>query len=394
MNTLVNVLKRRPYASLLILAAIVLLVGTLVWARVFKHLTVKVARVEQSIPEQVFGLGTVGARVQSNLGFKVPGVLTTLLADQGQRVRVGQPLAHLEASDVEAQLAVAKANVAQARANLDKADATVISATATEENARAVADRSAHLLKVGGVSEEQMQNDAAALRVAGANLALAHSEVSVAKAALMAADAQVSAQQATLGYYTLLAPYDGLIVSRNLELGSSPNPGQPVFTVVESGSIWVLAYVDERLAGDLRVGQPATITLRSEPGKTFPGHIARIEMQSDPVNEERLVDVAFDRLPKGIHLAEQAEAVIMTGQVAHAATVPPVAVLDLKDGKGEVWTVENGHLSLRQVAFGQPLLNGRLPILSGLPTGAAVVTVPVAGMRVGRLAKAVQEAGR
>ncbi|MDA8095733.1 MAG: efflux RND transporter periplasmic adaptor subunit [Betaproteobacteria bacterium] len=374
---------RMALAALVVLAA----AGVLIWFRAFRPLTVKVAHIEANVPEQVFGLGVVGTRVESNLGFKVPGVLSSLLADEGQHVRAGQLLARLESRDVKAQLSVDKANVAQARANIAKAHAAVESAAALLANARAVAARSRRLIKAGGVSEEQLQNDRAASRVAAANLAIARSDVGVDEAALRAAKAQVAAQQAVLGYYALHAPYDAWIVSRNLELGSAPAAGQSVFTIVAAHTIWVLAYVDERLAGDLRVGDPARITLRSQANRPLAGHVARIEVQSDPVNEERLVDIAFDRVPRNIHLAEQAEAVITTGHLARALAVPQTAVGDLKNHGGWVWTVEHGRLARRHVEFGRQLLNGRLPIRGGLPQGVAVVVAPVPGMRAGRAAR-------
>ena len=112
---------------------------------------------------------------------------------------------------------------------------------------------------------------------------------------------------------------------------------------------------------------PPTITLRSLPGKTFKGHVERIEMQSDPVNEERLVDVAFDQLPDDIHLAEQAEIVVTTGQLPRAVLVSATAVQSRREDHGLVWTVEDGRLSRRDVTLGAELLDGRLPILGGLP---------------------------
>ncbi|MDA8249810.1 MAG: HlyD family efflux transporter periplasmic adaptor subunit, partial [Rhodospirillales bacterium] len=166
-----------------------------------------------------------------------------------------------------------------------------------------------------------------------------------------------------------------------------------VFTLVDPRTIWVVAYVDERLAGRLRIGQPAEIMLRSEPGRRFPGRVARIEIQSDAVNEERLVDVAFDRLPPDIHLAEQAYAYITTGVLSRAVLVPETAVTGLAENRGTVWTLERGRLAQRRVTFGPQLLDGRLPILAGLPAGAAVV-LPQAELRVGRAALAAQEAER
>jgi HlyD family secretion protein len=189
-----------------------------------------------------------------------------------------------------------------------------------------------------------------------------------------------------LDNYTLRAPYDAVVVARNLQLGSMPVPGQAIFTLVDPATIWVLGYVDERLAGAIAVGQPAEITLRSQPGRRHPAHVARIEIQSNAVNEERLVEVTFDNTPADIHLAEQAEVVITTGGLDRAVLVPPTAVTRLNSEHGLVWTIEDGILSRRDVAFGAPLLDGRSPIVDRLPEGVQVVLSPVTGLREGRAA--------
>lgn len=360
--------------------------GFLSWSYYLSPVTVLIAPAQLGVRLQVYGLGTVGARIQSNAGFKVSGVLVALKADQGDRVQAGQELAQLDARDVEAQFALAKAGVGQARANIEKAKANVASADANLINAKAVAARRAALVKNGFATIEETQTTDAAARVAAANLVSAQSGLTVAEAALRSTQAQEAFAQATLSYYTLYAPYDAWVVSRNLELGSIPNPGQSVFTLVAAHTVWVLGYVDERLAGQLQAGQPAEIILRSNPAAHIAGHVERVEIQSDPVNEERLVDVAFDKVPGNIHLAEQAEVVITTAVLPRAVLVPPAAITNLQNGHGMVWTVEDGRLARHEVTFGPELLDGRLPILEGLPAGAEVVTAPVAGMRAGRAA--------
>jgi HlyD family secretion protein len=380
------------------LAAILLgLAGFWAWQRFISPVTVPVATVESNVREQIFGLGTVGARVQSNVGFKVAGVLVALKADQGDRVRAGQVLAQLDARDVEAQLAVTRAGIAQARAAIENAKANVLSASATLANATVISVRRTALAQKGAVSLEDAQTSESAARVAAANLASAQSAVTLAEATLRAAEAQERFQQTTLAYYTLYAPYDAWVISRNLELGSTFNPvqsasSQSVFTLVAAHTIWVEAYVDERLAGRLSIGQPAEIVLRSNPAAHIPGHIERIEIKSDAVNEERLVDVAFDRIPENIHLAEQAEVLITTATLPSAVAVPQTAITDLRSGRGTVWTVENGRLAQRQVTLGQQLLDGRFPILEGLPSGTPLVAAPLSGLRVGREARIAEDA--
>lgn len=386
--------RGRHAALVLLIVAALVLAGFLSWSAYFSPVTVSLAPLQSNVREQVFGLGTVGARVQSSVGFKVAGVLVALKADQGDRVQAGQVLAQLDARDIEAQLALARAGVAQARANIEKAKADVVSASATLANAKAVSARRTSLAAKGFASQEEAQTNEAAMRVAAANLTSAQSGVTVAEAALQSAEAQEAFEQATLANYTLYTPYDAWIVSRNLELGSMPNPGQPVFTLVAAHTVWALGYIDERLAGRVSMGQPAEIILRSNPATPIPGHVERIEIQSDAVNEERLVDVAFDQIPDNIHLAEQAEVVITTGVLPRAVLVQPTAVSDLQDGHGMVWTVENGRIERREVTFGRELLDGRLPILEGLPADAEVVAAPASGLRIGRVAHFAKAAGQ
>ena len=377
----------------LLLTAIVLAlvaVAFWTWSNFLRPIDVQTALEQTDVRQQVFGLGTIGARVASSVGFKVAGVLVDLKADHGDHVRAGAIIARLDARDVEAQLAVAKAGVSQAEANIAKAKADVESAQANLTNAQAVSARRAELARSGYASKEEAQTTGAAMRVAGANVDVAASEIGVARATLEAAQAQLAFNQATLDNYTLRVPYDALVVSRNLQLGSMPVPGQAVFNLVDPQTIWVVGYVDERLAGRIQLGQQADIVLRSRPGERLPGHVARIEIQSDAVNEERLVEVAFDNIPSDIHLAEQAEVFITTGVLPHAVTVPPTAVIGLGDGTGTVWTLEHGQLAQRRVSFGPELLDGRLPIVAGLPDGVQVVLAPQAGLRIGRSAKVAE----
>ena len=385
----------RPGKRSLLLAALLILIaglGALGWRMFVRPVTVEVAGVGTNVPLQVFGLGTVGADVQSGVGFKVSGVLARIAANEGDHVKAGQVLAQLDARDVAAQVAQARAGDRQARAAIDKATADIAAGQASLTNAEAVAARRATLVKHGFASVEETQTDHAAEQVATANLAVARAELATAQAGLASALAQQQYEEATLANYTLRAPYDAWVVARNLNVGAMPVPGQAVFTLVDPRTIWVLTYVDERLAGRLHVGEAAGITLRSEPGKRFAGHIARIEIQSNAVNEERLVDVAFDHLPSDIHLAEQAEVTITTGMLARAVLVPQGAASDFvgdpsQVGHGSVWTVDHGKLARTTVTFGPQLLDGNLPVLSGLPDEARVVVSPLSGLRAGRAAR-------
>jgi HlyD family secretion protein len=158
--------------------------------------------------------------------------------------------------------------------------------------------------------------------------------------------------------------------------------------------VWVLAFIDESKAGGIKVGEPAEIVLRSHPSLRLKGKVARIEPESDRVNEERRIEVAFDRIPAFANLGEQAEVYITTVHLPRALLVPEAAITGLSKDHGTVWTVEDRHLQQREVTLGHRLLDGRYEITGGVPKGAAVVAQLRSGLRVGRAVTIASEPKR
>ncbi len=357
-----------------------------VWTLLLRPISVQVARSEPDVAVQVFGLGTVEARVQSKIGFKVSGVLADLEADVGDCVARGAVLARLDSREQQAQVARAKAAVEQSEANLPKAMASVDKAAANYANAKNINERRQKLAQTNIASVETAETAKAAADAAAADVNLAKSDVAVAQAAISDAKAQMLLQGATLDFHTLTAPYDAMVIARQKELGSALAASEPVFTIIDPKTVWVLAYIDESKAGEIADGQPAGIVLRSQPGQRIAGHVARIEPESDRVNEERRVEVAFDQIPKNINLGEQAEVYITTVRLRQALLVPEAAIIGLSKDHGTVWTVEDGRLQQHSVTLGHRLLDGRYEITGGVPDKALVVAQLRSGLRAGRAA--------
>jgi HlyD family secretion protein len=122
--------------------------------------------------------------------------------------------------------------------------------------------------------------------------------------------------------------------------------------------------------------------------------VARIEPESDRVNEERRVEVAFDHIPAYANLGEQAEVYITTVRLAQSLLVPEAAIIGLSKKRGTVWIVENGYLQRREVTLGHRLLDGRYEITGGIPANAMVVTQLGSGLSAGRAATIASEPKR
>ncbi|WP_417463281.1 efflux RND transporter periplasmic adaptor subunit [Kordiimonas sp.] len=384
-------MKRRIFRYLLLPLAIIA-TGTVVFLFFFmRPLPVTIAPPAKNVPVQVFGLGTIEARILSKVGFEVGAALLEINADHGDRVKKGYVLARLHSAEQEARVAKAKAGMINMEAAVKKAESAVGKARAVlalnkQTNRRKQTLVAKQTVSVEAAEEAQMEED-----VAAAELAVAISDVQVANAALEDAKAQYDYEMVLLDHHTLRAPYDALVVQRHKELGSVLSPGEALFTLIAPDTVWALAYVDEARAGDIRVGQPAEVRLRSLPRQVLKGHVSRIDIESDRVSEERRVYIACDSCPESFHLGEQAEVIITTAVLDEALLVPEAVVERFDGAHGIVWTVEEGELRRRRVAFGHRTLDSRLETISELPDGVRVIIGLPQGLREGRKAKVAED---
>ena len=382
----------------IVLGAAAVLAAALVAGGVYvvrhRPLTLTVAQVEKNVAIRVFGLGTIEARVISKASFDVGAMIVELDADHGDEVKKGDILARLVATEQEAKVARARAASRSAQAAILKAQTNVEKANAVLAQKREVNRRKQALVGRSVVSEQTAEEAQRDEDVAKADLAVAQSEVEVAKAQFADASAQHDYEKTILSRYVLTAPFDAVVVDRLRERGMVIKAGDPVFTLMERGSGWALAYIDESRAGQIALGQHATVRLRSLPRETFDAKVVRIGIESDRVSEERRVYVKCERCPANIHLGEQAEVLIDVATLGEALMIPEAAVRGFDGRAGNVWTIEAGKLQQRRVQFDHRTNNARLEYASGLPDGARVVVERVAAGSEGRAAEPRQEPAR
>ena len=352
-------------------------------------LTVTVAAPESDIAVRVFGLGTVEARVASQVGFPVGGTLSELAVDHGDAVTKGAVLARLHSTEQEAKLARAKAGLLQAEVGVKKAEANAGRARAVLAQRQEVNRRQQALVSRNVVSQNTAEEAKRDEDVAAAELAVASSEIDVSEAQLADAQAALAYEKALLDNHVLIAPYDAVIVERHKEPGSVVKAGDSLYTLMAPETVWTLAYVDEERAGAIEEGQQAEVRLRSRPQETFQARVARIGIESDRVSEERRVWVKCEQCPPRVFLGEQAEVRVLVGRLDEALLVPEAAVSDYDGRTGPAWIVENGRMEKIDLSFGHRTEDGRLQVTGGLPEGAQLVASLQPGLKEGRRARVV-----
>lgn len=354
-----------------------------------RPLVVPVASVERNVPVRVYGLGTVEARIVSKVGFEAGAALSHLAVDSGDPVTEGQVLARLHSSEQQARVARAEAAVAAASATLGKTEASVNRARAVLAQRETANARQQELVGRSAISAQSAEEAQRDVDVAAAELAVAESEVEIAQAQLADAEAALRYETTLLEHHVLRAPFDAVVVERHVEAGTVVPPGETIFTLMDPGTVWTLAYVDEARAGALALGQSAEVRLRSLPHDVLSGTVARIGIESDRVNEERRVWIACDQCPPQPYLGEQAEVRITVATLPEALLVPEVAVSGFDGHRGQVWAVRDGRLEQIPLIFGHRTEDARLEIVSGLPDGAQVVAAPVKGLSEGRMVRVI-----
>jgi membrane fusion protein, multidrug efflux system len=210
---------------------------------------------------------------------KVGGFVAGVQAKENEAVRAGDTLVVLDDRDLRARLAQTEADLAallatvSSRTRVGQADAAVAQASANALKAQADLRRLEPLAAQDIVSKQQLDAARAAAAAADAQLASA-------QAALVGADARVAASRASrdqaalqLSYTRIVAPANGVVSRKAVEVGQLVQPGQPLMTVVPLDDIWIVANLKETETADVTPGDPAEITVDAYRGRTFRGHV-------------------------------------------------------------------------------------------------------------------------
>jgi HlyD family secretion protein len=155
---------------------------------------------------------------------------------------------------------------------------------------------------------------------------------------------------------------------------------------VDPASLWVKLRVDQGRSAGLAPGLVARMALRSRPGETLTGTVARVELLADSVTEERLAMVAFDALPASVSVGEMAEVTLALPATAPSLLLPNAAVVQ-HAGQTGVWRLANGGLAFAPVVLGTQGLDGTVQVLGpkegGLSEGDTVVLYSQSALKPG-----------
>jgi RND family efflux transporter MFP subunit len=301
--------------------------------------------------------GRLEAYTQAQLYARVSGYLKEWKADIGTPVKAGDLLAEIDAPDLDQQIMQAQASLASAQANLTLAQATL--------------QRGQQLINSGAVSKQDLDQRAAD----SAN------KDGLAKSA----QANLDRLRVLEKYKRITAPFDGLVTTRNTDVGALINAGSggaPLFIVSDTGKLRVYVNVPQNYVPNIRMGTKAKLSVPEYPGKTFPA-IMEASAQA--------VDVASGTT-RMLLIVDNAGGQLMTGgftnvsfELPHpemAINVPASALIFNQTGLRVATVDDSNRVILKEVTIARDL--GReVEIGSGLTPEDRVIESPPDGIASG-----------
>lgn len=386
-------MRARPGPRVLVAAAVLVIVAALAWLvstqGPLAPTRVTIAKVEQgALTASTFGIGTVEARSSHALGPTNASRVVRVLVDQGDAVRAGQVLAELDPVDLVDRERSGEWSVARTASAVHAAEAQLAEARSRADIAAAAARRQAELEARGFVSREAVDGKEHEAKAAQAGVDAALAQLAAARRDLERARADLAGIGKLRTQMRLVSPVDGVVSARLVEPGTTVVAGQAVVQVIDPASLWVKARIDQGRSNGLRVGQPAEVVLRSDAGRVHGGDVRRVDWVSDPVTEERIVNVGFGVRPDGLAVGDLAEVTIRVAELADARSLPAAAVkrLDRQDG---VWLHDGGRVVFRPVRLGITTLDGRTQVLDGVTDRDEVIVHSERTLRAGDRVKVV-----
>jgi RND family efflux transporter MFP subunit len=311
--------------------------------------------------------GTMSPLQEAPIYARTDGYVKRCLVDIGTQVKAGQLLAEIETPEVDRELKQAMAAQGQVKANLHLAQTT--------------AERWQLLLKDKAVSQQEVDEKLGALEARKADLA--------------AAEANVQRLQELQLFQRVLAPFDGTVTARNVDVGQlitagSNNPNSWLYKVSKTGTLRLYVNVPQTHTRLIQPGMTADVLLREYPGKVFPGKVLRTAGALDSQSKTLLTEVQVPN-DKGELLAGMYANVRFKVAQAEPTIILPANTLLMRTDGPQVAAVENNTVKMRKLLLGRDF-GQQIEVISGLAENELIVTNPPDTMREGVQVKVAQAA--
>ena len=301
---------------------------------------------EPESPERSF-VGTIKPRVETDMGFRVPGKVAKRLVEVGQTVDIGEPLATLDEIDLKLQ-------AEQAEAEFRAATGVLAQAAAAETRAR-------DLRAKGWATDAQLDQ----AKAAGDE----------ARARLNRAERSVELTNNSLSYATLVADTRGVVTATLIDAGQVVASGQTAIRVARFAEKEAVVAIPETLVGRAKDGV-ATVSLWSEPNRKYAAKLREVAPSADPATRTYLAKFSLPDAGETVSLGMTATLTLADPATTRVARLP-LSALFSEGGEPSFYVVDDkGEVTLKPVAV-KSYGSNDVVISGGVDDGSKVVVLGV-----------------
>jgi RND family efflux transporter MFP subunit len=327
---------------------------------------------------------------------RADGYLQKRLVDIGDRVRAGQPVAEIDAPELEDQVRQAKANLQQAQAGLDQALANYEQGKSSMELARITAERWKGLTAGGVVSRQDNDQYQAQYRMQVSSVQSLEKAIAGQRSNIAAAEASLTRLVNLEAYRVVKAPFDGVITLRNVDVGALVSAGNTLlYRIAQTGTLRTYVNVPQTNASSIRTGQTARLTVSNLPGRTFTGTVARTANSLDPNSRTLLVELHVPNEDGALLPGMYAQVDLSSTRSDPPLLVPSEALISRGDGAGVAVVRPDHTVHFQKIQVGRDY-GDRLEVLGGLQEGDSIIPNPGdyarEGLKVNPVSQAQQAA--
>jgi RND family efflux transporter MFP subunit len=316
--------------------------------------------------------GTTEAFAQANIFARASGYISRRDVDIGSRVKMGDLLVEITAPELDHQIANAEGTLAQMKAALQQAQAN-------RDLAQVTWDRDNPLVVKGWVTQQQGDTDRLSLEARTA-------AVDVAKANITAQEAQLRVLYQQKEYQRVVAPFDGVVTQRNVDIGSlvqaDTTNGTFLFTVMQSDVIRIQLWVPQDEAFGVTPGVGAVVRVPEIPGRDFPGTVTRIASALQPGSRTLLTEIDVPNSDQALEPGTYCYVELKIPRKTPSLIVPSEAIVFNRNGLSVV-VVEGGVTRIHPVTVVRDF-GTTVEVSAGVKDGDQVILNPPVDMTDGR----------
>jgi RND family efflux transporter MFP subunit len=356
---------------------------------------VEVTEVRRSSGETELPLpGSIQAIAEAPVLARSDGYLVRRMADIGDMVRAGQPLAEIEGPELDEQIRQAKASLLQAQAGVRQALSNLKRGQADADLARTTAERFERLAAQGVISRQDNDRYRSESASQVAALQALQDAIAVQESNVAGSEASLARLERLKSYQTVKAPFDGVITVRNVDVGALVNSGNTLlFRIAQTGTLRTYVNVPQAFATSVRAGQSARLTVVDYPGRQFPGAVARTTKALDPATRTLLVEIHVPNSTGALLPGMYARVTLVSSRRNAPLLIPSDALIVRSQGTIAATVRPEGTVHLQKIEIGRDY-GDRLEVASGLEEGDLVISSAGEAAREGLKVEVVRAAAK